>query len=340
MSEKLKKFLAVVFLTLLIWTWAFLSLEESKDYIGSLDLAAGIDKQLLVSFSKYDQSLPLKLIFKGSPAKITELSRKYRAPQNDPDKERLDYYFNPVDQGYTKENTYTLSISEFLRENSKTQELALSLESVDPDQIEVQVEILSKKRLPIQCLDEIGAPLKSAEVDPAWVEMYVREGYSGSAYVALSQQQVDLARQQPIQTRPYIEVGTQTRYSDAEVTVNILQTDTLISRPYKPQRIGFVMSPSLQEKYEPQIENETELRGTIQVRATDEALKAYENMRYQLLIEIWDEDTTLPEIPPKEVIYNFPIEYVKSGEIELVETGTAKSATIKLIPVTAAPASP
>ncbi len=340
MSDKLTKFFAVVFLTLLIWTWAFLSQGKDEDYYGTLNLSTGIERQLFVSFAKYDQTVPLELTFKGSPDKISELSRNYRAAQNDPDKERFDYYFNPADQGYTKAGIYTLDLLDYLRKNNKTRELALSLESVKPEQIEVQVELLVKKRLPVQCLDEIGTSLKPAEVEPAWVEMYVKEGYLGSAYIALSPQQIELARQKAIQTKPYVEVGSNIRYSETEVTVNILKADALGSRVYQPQRIGFLMSPSLQEKYKVELENETELRGTIQVRATDEALKAYENMRYQLLIEIRDDDAALAEIPPREVIYNFPAEYIKNGQIELVESGIPKTARIKLISITPAPMSP
>jgi len=67
--------------------------------------------------------------------------------------------------------------------------------------------------------------------------------------------------------------------------------------------------------------------------ATEEAFRAYENVTYPLLIEILDRDAALPEIPPKRIIYNFPPEYVKRGEIALDETKIPRTATIKLEPI-------
>jgi hypothetical protein len=54
-------------------------------------------------------------------------------------------------------------------------------------------------------------------------------------------------------------------------------------------------------------------------------------MRYHLLIEIRDEDATLTEIPPREVIFNFPPEFVRNGQIAATSSHTA---SIRLIPIT------
>ena len=70
--------------------------------------------------------------------------------------------------------------------------------------------------------------------------------------------------------------------------------------------------------------------------------QAYKNMRYPILIEIRDEDVLdlTKGIPPKEIIYNFPQEYVAKQAIELGDPRPPKTAVIKLIPVAAAPANP
>ena len=76
---------------------------------------------------------------------------------------------------------------------------------------------------------------------------------------------------------------------------------------------------------------------------TDEAFKAYEKVAYPFLIEILDGDEKSTEILLKEVKYNFPQEYVRSGQIEIDKTFTTtpRIAKIKMVPITVAvPATP
>lgn len=359
MSDKLSKFLAVVCLTLLIWVWAFLSQEEEKTFSGSLEVSPASDRSLLVTFwvdgEDLGQKVNLELKFKGPPTKLTELSRQTElaSPEN-PLKDRLTFYYNPRDFNHTETQFYPLNLLDFLQESSQTKGLALTLESCSVNQkpvkqIEVHIEVLVKKQLTVECLGETGLPIKTAIAEPAKVEMYVRQNYNGAAYVEMTAQQVDLAQQQrrPIRVRPYVEMGTdERRLALQEVTVTIPK-DTLALQPRvfqpQPQNIGFVFSNNLEGKYIAQIDSESESKlRTIHLRATDEAYQAYKNMRYPILIEIRDEDVLdlTKGIPPKEIIYNFPQEYVAKQAIELGDPRPPKTAVIKLIPVTAAPANP
>ncbi|MHC5082507.1 MAG: hypothetical protein ACYTET_01010 [Planctomycetota bacterium] len=341
MSEKLVKILAVIFLTLLIWTWAFMELEEDFSGRGVMAADAAMDPSYLVTFPNHinsDNKVPLEVTFVGSPAKVSELREKYRAPLNDPERENLAFGYNPVEMGHTEAGNYTINVLDFLSNHNKTGDLALTLASCEPKWIEVQIELLEKKTLPIKCRDENGDPIKAATPDPARVTVYVREGYTGPAYVTLTEQQIEQARlQQVVRATPYVQFGTTSEIRQADESVSITLTEQLLdSMPFKPQRIGFVISPELQQKIK-SIEldevSESQLRETTNFRASAEAMAAYAKMPYHILIEIKDSDLTLEEIPPKKVIYNLPPEFVRTGQIEPVGNALTKTAMITITPV-------
>ena len=359
MSDKIIKFLVVVCLTLLIWTWAFLSQEDEEPFSAVLEVSPATDRSLWVTFwsggNELGQRINLELEFKGTPAKIAELSRQTElaSPEN-PQRNPLNYYYNPRDFGHTQTQFYQFDLLEFLQRNSHTKGLALTLESCSINQntvsrIEVQIEVLEKKQLTVECVDESGLPVKGVIAQPAQVEMYVRDTYIQPAYVTLSARQIELAQQRPIRVRPYVEMGTdERRRAQQEVTITILKESVpLQPRAFQPleppRRIGYICSENLMGKYTVQMDEESvnKLR-TINLRATNEAWEAYSRLRYPILIEIRDEDVqNLPgEIPPKEIIYNFPREFVAKQEIELGDPQPPKTAKIHLTPAAAPTESP
>ncbi len=341
MSDKLNKFLVVIFLTLLIWAWAYMSQEEPRSFTGTLEISSSTDPSLLVMFlvessPKTKVSLT-SLNFKGAPSRISELSKRYNLPLSHKNKEGLDFYYDPQEQGRT-EGAYTLDLLEYLQKSSKVRELALTLESCTPPQADVKIEPLEEKKLTIQCLDENGLLIKEAEITPAFANIYVRKGYDGKASVTLTQQQIENARKQPVMVAPpYVELGVAgvIRKSNEPVEV-VLQSETLLKpRAFQTTKpIGIFMSPKLQNTYKITILNADELRKTTTIYATDEAFRAYENVAYPLYIIVKDSDVVdLSEIPPKTIFYNFPPEYVKSGQIEPDETKLPRSAEIKIEPL-------
>ncbi|MCI0499648.1 MAG: hypothetical protein L0Y36_08215 [Planctomycetales bacterium] len=340
MNEKIRTFLGVVFLTLLIWAWAYLSQEDKRSFTGTLSISPATDPGLLVTFTGKDRTPQTRITLtslnlKGAPSKISDLLKRFNLPQTDPAKERLDFLYNPLEAGQTA-GTYTLDILEYIRKNRKMQELALTLESCSPEQVEVNIEPLEEKKLPVQCLDENGLPIKGAVIEPAFVTIYVRKGYNDPATVTFSPLQKEAARTEPVTVTPSVALGVAklTRESKEPVKV-VLQSEELLKSWFfqttKP--IGIVMSQTLQNRYRVTIQNEIEVRTSTPVLATEEAFRAYENVTYPLLIEILDRDAVLPEIPPKRVIYNFPPEFVKRGEIGLDETKIPRTAVIKLEPI-------
>ena len=340
MSDKLNKFLVVIFLTLLIWAWAFMSLTLPLTRAGSLEVSSTTDPSLLVTFSLNGgvtslTTIPLgSLNFKGAPSKISDLKKRYGLPLGHQDKEELDFYYDP--QGRT-EGTYTLDLLEYLQKDSKIQELALTLEFCTPPLVEVTIKPLEEKKLPIQCLDENGSLIKEAVITPAFANIYVRKGYNDPATVKLTQQQVEIARQQPVSVKPYVNLGVAGVIRESEEPVEVvLQSKTLLKpRAFQTTKpIGVFMSPELQNAYKITILNDEELRKTTTIYATDEAFRAYENVAYPLYITVKDSDVVeLSKIPPKTVFYNFPSEYIKRGQIEQDETKLPRSATIKIEPL-------
>ena len=338
MSDKMKKFAAVLFLSLLVWAWAYLSLERQVTLWGSIELSPAAGPQYLVSFKRGESSFPVKLTFKGPPSQVAEIERRYRAALVDPTHERLVYYYRPEDFSHTQSGTYTLNLLEFIKKSPAYQEMALTLEGSEPPQIEVVVEVLTEKQLPVQCLDESGSPLRAAVPTPNQVAMYVRSDYIGPAYIKLSAQQIEAARKGPIRQKPYVDLGPTgpRRTAAQEVRLSLPASEILEQFPFQPQSIGFVFNrnSTIPARFRVQIENESDLR-TIQIRATQAAFDAYKKVRYPLLIEIREEDAALPEILPREVIFNFPAEFVRNRQIEAAAPTTA---TIKLVPLTPTPA--
>lgn len=333
MSSRLTKFIAVVFLTLLIWAWAYLSLEREVSFWGSIEVAPATGPEYQVAFKGGETAYPIKLTFKGAPSKVAEMERRYlaAAAAADPQHERLVFYYQPQDFSHTRTGTYSIDLLEFVRNTPAYRAMALTLEACEPQRIDVDVEMLVEKPLVVQCLDESGMPLKAADVKPGQVPMFVRADYTGPAYITLSNQQIEAARKNPISQRPYVNLGPTgpRRIAKEDVKIELPATEQLDEYPFQPQSIGFVFSRNTIGKFRVQIENDSDLR-TVQIRATEEALEAYRKMRYHLLVEIRDEDAAMSEIPPREVIFNFPPEFVRSGQIEAV---APKTAIIKLLPL-------
>ena len=338
MSNKVNKILIVVFLTLLIWTWAYMSQEKDYYFTGTLEVAPSTDPSLLVTFSLSGSGREIKipltsLTLKGSPSRISNLLKRHRLPLNHQDKERLDFYYDPQEQGRT-EGAYPLDLLDFLRKNSKTRELGLTLESVTPSEVTVHVEQLVNKKVPVACLDENGRPVPGAIPDPAMVNVYVRQGFNGAATVTLTQQQINLARKQPVTAWPFVNMGVAelTREPQSPVSISIPSEERLKPRYFQTTKpIGIIMSTELQAQYRVTIDNDDEIRKNTYLFATDEAFTAYQNVDYPFLIEVRESDViNLAQTLPKRIIYNFPSEFVRSGEIELDDSKVSVLAEITI----------
>lgn len=334
MADRINKILIVIFLTLLIWTWAYMLQEKEANFTAILKVAPTTDPSLLVTFSvpgsRPQTEIPLSPVtFRGAPSRISDLQKQFR-------KEQLIFYYNPQESGHD-EGPFRLDMQEFLQKNDKTQEMALSLISCAPAQVDVNIERLESKTRPVQCYDENGLPRDDAIPEPAIVNVFVRKGFNEPAVVTLTKQQIELARKQSVSVQPYVELGVAgiIRESKEKVLVTIPTEELRRPRTFQTNKpIGIIMSPKLQEQYKVIILNDKKIREFTSVLATEEAFKAYENVAYPFLIEIRESDVLdLSQIPPKKIIYNFPREYVKSGQIELDPSKVSLTAEIAIEPI-------
>ena len=90
----------------------------------------------------------------------------------------------------------------------------------------------------------------------------------------------------------------------------------------------------MQGKYRVEVTNFKEVVDTFTILATQEAYDAYKNMVYQVILETEDKDAQAQEANvehdlKREVIYNFPAEYVGNNSIKLKNPPVY--ATFKLI---------
>jgi len=337
MADRLKKLAAVIFLTMLIWAWAYLALEETMEQqAGTLDISPAIRQDLFVSFENHPLPVNLKLTIKGPTRKIAELRKRLRASDADPTKERLDFLYDPESQNHSTPGSYVLSVVKFLNESDKLKDMAVTVESCEPAIINVQVEELTKKRLTIQCLDKNNTLLTDASIDPAIIQMFVRDNWTGTATVILTESAIEKARKEPVTARPFIELtqGKPVYYKDT-VSITLPSTENPLETRPRQLTIGYICSKNFWDHYTVELSNEGELRSRILLKASERAFIAYEKTAYQILIEILPGDETAEDAIHRPVIYNFPEEFVQKGEIKLAEP--PREAVFKLVPVSEKP---
>ncbi|MBN1456645.1 MAG: hypothetical protein JW912_02195 [Sedimentisphaerales bacterium] len=341
MLAKLKKILVVIFLTLLIWTWAYMALEQVIVESGTLNISTATSPDLYVQFDR-EVPIRLKLEIKGPASKITDFRRRLQAKETDQDKERLDFFFNAEKQDMAKPGTYDLNVLQFLKESNQLKRLGLSVESCDIETIKVEVEELVEKTLPVQCLDESGEVIPHSSIEPARVRRFVRKDWnqeSLKAYVTLSPTQIEQARMEnsSVVETPYIEFSPgKRRYGSVRVEISLPSLEQQLSdQPLQPT-IGFILSRSLYGKYKVELSNESELTSSTKFKATENAWNEYvKRTPYQVLVEVRDGDEAATSEITREVVYNFPPEYVQKKEIKLNEP--PRKARFKLVPIAAGP---
>jgi hypothetical protein len=331
----LRKIFATVVLTILIWVWA--DMAQQVDYtISNMKLSvAKSNPGLWVTFSGQPSINLEKIVIKGSVRKIADLRQRINEGRF-----TREFYFEPEREKMTAPGEHLLNVADCLKNQDKITQLGLTVESADPNTVTVRVVELQKKQVAVRCFDEGQNLLKAASVEPPQVEAYVPvEGPATESKVVLNKREIEQARLSSIEKTPYIELAPgQTREASSGVKITL---------PVEPQRLqeylitnvrmGFSLSANLQGKYKVELVNPEAVMGTVAIRATPEAKRAYDGMRYQVILEIDDSDRdNKSEELRKDLIYNFPPEFVRKDEIMLNQTPV--QARFKLVPLNAAPA--
>jgi hypothetical protein len=332
------KILIVIFLTVLIWVWADLALDDELPVSGAtISIAKSTSPNLWVSFDDESSVSIDNILLKGPASRIGNARRKL----NDGSLV-LKFFLDAEQEGLTDPGEHPLDVLAFLKKSSQTKELGLTVESCEPDKLSVNVVKLVKKSLTVKCFDEDGIPLIKAESIPSKVDMFVPEDWAGeklTAEVQLTRGEVEPARWAPVEKRPYVELAAGQR-RDAATPVKIKlppEEDRLIDTTITKTTLGITFSQILKGKYDVEVENLPEVIGGITIRATPEAIRAYEGMRYQVILEIYDEDAESTEPLKRELIYNFPAKYVRKDEIMLNQQPVPARFKLIELPSAAAP---
>jgi hypothetical protein len=343
-SRKLKfsKIAIVMFLTVLIWVYADLAVDDTLPVTNvPMSIARTGDTELWVTF-KNEDGPPLasvaveQIVLKGPSSRIAELRRDLNNNILN-----LDFSLNPEMQNMTTPGSYTLNVLDFVRESEQIRALGgLTVESCEPNTLTINVIKLLRRELEIQAFNENGRFLESESVTPSKVAMYVPQdwGQDKSAEVTLTPSEIEKARSRAIDKRPYIVLAdNQKRISDEVVKVKLVpEEEELEAFTISRVRVGYSYSPITQGKYRAEVSNEVALTSSeIKIRATPEAKEAYETQRFQVTVEIDDEDRSGNEVE-RALKYNLPNKYVRMGEIKLDPEHEPVEAKFKLVPVPSA----
>lgn len=330
---KYKKIAVVIVLTLLIWVWADLALDERLTITNvRINMSKSAEPDIWVSFDNEPFFFIEEFVLKGPASKISSARRaKEERTLN------FDFTFDPDQANLIIHGLYTENTLDFLRESYQIKRLGLMVESCEPATFTVNVEKLVQQSLPVQCLDTGGMSLNPQSIEPSNVEIYVPESYGREhpAVVKLNDSDINKARTSAIEKFPVIELPDgQMRQATESVSIKMPPVDEpLTSFKINNAKIGYCMSAITQGRYKvvQDISNLNGIIGTIEIKATPQAKEAYENMNYQVLLEIIDSDVDI-EGQRREVIYNFPKRYEKDNKIQLNQTPAIAQFTLQPLP--------
>ena len=327
------KIAIVIFLTVLIWVWADLALDETLPVPGATIIVAESSEDLWVSFGGKASISIDNIVLKGPASKIADIKRELNDSLL-----KLKFNLYPEWQGITAAGPYNLNVLDFIKKSEEMRDLSgLTAESCEPNTLTVDVVKLVERPLILQCISESGDLQKYESIVPATVNMLVPGDWGNDKLIArvkLTRSEIEKARKEPIEKKPYVELAAeQIRESTTAVTIKLApEEDPLSVKRIADATISIAMSPTLLAKYYCDVTNLPSVLNPITVRATTDAQRAYEGQQLpHMTLYIFDSDTEKgQEVQRKKVHYNFPPEHVRTGTIELSQEPA--TAEFKLIP--------
>jgi hypothetical protein len=338
---KFGKIAVVIFLTVLIWVWADLALDEKFRVFNARIIVAKSSPNLWVGFNDKSSVSIDEIELKGPASKIAEVGKRL-----DDGSLVLDFSLNPEREGMTTAGPHTLTVLDFIKRSEKIKELGgLTVEACKPKIIDVNVVELEEKELDIECFNENGALLEVESIEPSSkVVMFVPAGSRLTARVRLTPRDIEQARRSVVVKTPFVVLAEgQTRQASAPVEIKMSpEADSLSEYPITEAKLGIELSVNLLGEYKPDVINYNEVVSNLIILATPEAKQAYESQPFQMTLYILDDDRNKgPEKEQRrEVVYNFPEKFVRSNEIKLTPLQKTAEARFKLIPLTSAETPP
>jgi hypothetical protein len=315
---KFSKIAVVVFLTALIWIWAELALDDEQSFSGATITIGKSRSNLWISFRGEPTVDINEVVLKGPVSKISEVKQIIG---NNPDK--LKFNLDAEQHGFVSPGEHPLRVREFLRESIWIRELGLTVESCEPEIVDVNIVELVQKELTVRCIDGDANPRRPESIEPGKIQMFVPRSWGGERLVAsvtLTRGDIEKARSEEIVKTPYIVLapGQPPRRAATNVRIKMPpEGDLLQQYTVKNPKLGYCFSYNLQGKYKVEVDNLIYVLD-IPIRATLAAIQAYEeNTQYHVILDIIDSDEFKDGGNQRVVRYNFPREFVEKGEIFL-----------------------
>jgi hypothetical protein len=332
MARKVKasKLITVVILTVLIWIWSDLALENDDTQRSiPIKIDTSIHPTLWAAFHVDGEYRPQVFIesieLKGPEASIKDFQGK---------RQSMDLSILPEDHGFTTSGTHQFPLLAYLNTRI-SRDYGLAVLDCLPQVLNVQVATLVEIEVPVSCIDSDLESVSGASIDPPVVKMFIPEDWEEEqqqAHVLLTDEEVRRAREEPLEKRPYIEIYGQRH--NAGLTVRITTPriqEELESRTVDKIKLGYIMSPTIRGKYDVQMDNSNlnEAIKPFNVETTAAALSAYKQQLFHVLLVISDSDA-LEEggVVRRELQYNFPADFF--GKIRL--EGNPVSVDFTLVP--------
>jgi hypothetical protein len=319
MAKKIKfsKITIVIFITVLIWVWADLALDETlPDKSAVVVIDESVDPKLWINFDG-STSADIKITLSGPHTAVTTVDMELRKGLKP-----LEFVFNAVQEQMNRPGVHSLKLLEFLRKDRELRRRGLLVQSCDPNELSVNVVELAKRPLTVECFDVSGNPLKTQSIEPSTVDAFVPVDSRLTAKVQLTKAEIEQARKAPRKKTPYIELAPgYIRESTTDVQILLApEEDPLTVQRIEDATISIAMSPTILSQYYVEITNRLTVLNSITVRATNEAKEAYENQQLpQVTLYIFDDDIKESQKDLRKAVhYNFPDKYVRTGEIELM----------------------
>lgn len=337
-KPKYGKITVVVFITILIWVWADLALDEELPVSNAVVSVVRSNPKLWISIDNTSSFAVEQVILKGPLRKIAEISKKLE------EQESLKFDFDAAEEKMSEPGSYSLTLLPFLQKDKEIKRLGLKVESCKPEMVSVEVVGLVNRRLDVKCVDENRNPLRQATVKPPQVDMLVPEDWGDEkriAEVLLTLREIEQAGFSAIEKRPYVELAAgQIREALKPVEITMPQEpDRLSGYIINAPTLGIALSPTLQGKFYVDVNNLSDVLLPIVIRATLDAKRAYEDQPFPMMtLYVLDGDKNIAD-PKRQVVYNFPEESVRNGEIELENPQKPAEAKFKLIPISSTEAS-
>lgn len=307
---KFSKIAIVISLTVLIWVYADLALDEEFTVFNAAIVVAKSDPSLWVSFNGQSSAVIGNIVLKGPASKISDVKRRLKDSSLN-----LEFLLDAGQEGMIEPDEYPLDLLDFLKKSDQIRGFGLTAESCEPAKLTVNVSQLVEKSLTVQCYDDGGNRREAESIDPPEAKIFVPEDWGREkliAKVTLTPGEIEQARSAAIERTPCIELGTfQKREATRTVKIKMPpKEDPLSEYPISPT-IGYCLSENLQGKYKVEVTNLRQVLDYMVIRATAEAKRAYELQplpQMTLYILDGDEKKGPTEPPRRKVVYNFPEE--------------------------------